>query len=302
MLPLFRHISKRHKVKDILKNASLWLGAEKRWLKDGGTPQKVYPTSEYQTVFEDNFLSPLDPSKWGYAMPWGDFHPGYLHQYYDTDGSLSQIEKDRGLVLKLRNTPKTYKKSELPDWRTSPSMPEEFTIPTGVGFIHTREAWKYGWFEAEIKLPLGSSYWSAFWTSGKYGWPPEIDIFEAYTHKGPNYRGTLGLKDHYIEPNLHYGSVEGGTKEQYGPYNIPVFEPYNRFVQYVCHWESDFIKIYYDGHLVFQCTDHKVLEWFNKDKSDQFLILNHGLHEDFPNNPDESEMIIRKVRVCQKNQ
>ena len=62
-----------------------------------------------------------------------------------------------------------------------------------------------------------------------------------------------------IQPNLHYGVVEDGTKEMYGSYDVAVADCTDRLVQYVCHWEKDFIRIYYDGALVFETTDQKIL-------------------------------------------
>lgn len=51
------------------------------------------------------------------------------------------------------------------------------------GRIATVETWAqtYGWFEIDAQIPRGRGRWPAFWliTAGP-GWPPEIDIFEAY--------------------------------------------------------------------------------------------------------------------------
>ncbi|WGH78928.1 LamG domain-containing protein [Jannaschia ovalis] len=49
--------------------------------------------------------------------------------------------------------------------------------------ITTAETWAqtYGWFEIEARIPRGRGRWPAFWlTFAGRGWPPEIDIFEAY--------------------------------------------------------------------------------------------------------------------------
>lgn len=51
------------------------------------------------------------------------------------------------------------------------------------GMIATSESWAqtYGYFEITARIPEGVGYWPAFWlTSAGIGWPPEIDIFEAY--------------------------------------------------------------------------------------------------------------------------
>lgn len=51
------------------------------------------------------------------------------------------------------------------------------------GMISTRQTWgqTYGYFEIVAKAPAGKGRWPAFWLShAGLGWPPEIDIFEAY--------------------------------------------------------------------------------------------------------------------------
>jgi hypothetical protein len=263
-----------------------------------GTERYIEPPKGYETVFVDEFKEALSQEKWRYAHPWGDFHPANLTQYYDNNGTLSYVSTE-GLVLELRKAPKKIIKANLPDWRQSPNMPDEFVIPVGVGLITTREAWQYGWFEGWIKLPKGQSYWNAFWTTGLKTWPPEIDIFEAYSDEGPNYdKGQTRCRK--IQPNLHYGRIEEGTKKMYGSYNNTVAGATDRFVQYVCHWEKDFIKIYYDGKQVFQCTDPKILKWFNASDAHQYIVIGHGLHERHPENPYESAMLVRSFKVYQR--
>lgn len=51
------------------------------------------------------------------------------------------------------------------------------------GQINTSQSWAqtYGYFEIVAQVPAGKGHWSAFWLStAGIGWPPEIDIFEAY--------------------------------------------------------------------------------------------------------------------------
>jgi hypothetical protein len=265
-----------------------------------GEKRALTPPENYSTAFEDKFDTDLNESEWRYAMPWGTFHPNSLHQYYDTNGDLSYVNED-GLNLLLRKSPKEFVKAELEEWQQAPHLPERFTIDVGVGHISSRRSWKYGWFEAWVKIPRGQHYWPAFWTCGVDSWPPEIDIFEAYSDKSPLYGGGfLNLPNRNLRPNLHYGSVEEGTKDDYGSYNNQVANLTDRFVQYVCHWEEDFIKIYYDGSPVFICTEKNILKWFNEG-GNHFVILNHGLHGDYPENPDESSMLVRSFRVLQKN-
>lgn len=300
----YKHFA-THKFTDSWQNMLSSFRA-RTWAKiyNGGSRGAIPPVG-YVTVFEDNFNKPLDTKEWRYGQAWGDFHPGNLMQRYDTDGTFSYVSHD-GLVLELRNAPKTYNKSRLPDWRQKEDMPEEFTIPVALGMVSSRKGWQYGWFEASIKLPKGMPYWPAFWLSGVNTWPPEIDIFEAYSLEGSMYakKNIFGrlIPNQKIQPNIHYGKTEEGTKKMYGAWNIPVAECTDRFVQYACLWEEDRIEIYYDGIKVFQCTDPEILKWFNKENAQQNVIINHGYHHYAPKSmvPDESAMIVKNFKVMQK--
>lgn len=51
------------------------------------------------------------------------------------------------------------------------------------GMITTADSWgqTYGYFEVKAQVPAGQGHWSAFWMApAGIGWPPEIDVFEAY--------------------------------------------------------------------------------------------------------------------------
>jgi hypothetical protein len=53
----------------------------------------------------------------------------------------------------------------------------------GTGRITTADTWaqRYGYFEIRARVPRGVGRWPAFWmTFAGRGWPPEIDVFEAY--------------------------------------------------------------------------------------------------------------------------
>jgi len=295
----------KHKFKDTWYNLSYYFKANRRAKNYMGGDRSISPPENYKIVFEDNFKTPLNTDQWGYGQRWGDFHPDVLSWYYDNDGTYSYTTKD-GLALELRNVPKTWVKSELPEWRQASALPDQFTIPIAAGMVSSKQSWQYGWFEAWIKLPKGTPYWPAFWLTGKNSWPPEIDIFEAYSQFGNRYESKTWFgklkPNRKIQPNLHYGSVENNTKEMYGSWDIPVAECTERYVQYACLWEEDRIEIYYDGAIVFKCTDPKILATYNKENAEQIIILNHGYYWDKPDiRPDETAMLIKSVKVLQKN-
>jgi hypothetical protein len=296
---------KKHPIKQVLKNIYLKNRAN-RWSKKykTGGYRSIEPPKDYKVVFEDNFKK-FDDTKWRMSQTWGEYHTNHLDQYYDTTGELLKITNE-GASLGIKRKPKTFYKKDNPELSKNPNIPDEFEIPVCVSLINTKEGWQWGWFESWIKLPKGQHFWPAFWLSGLNHWPPEIDIFEGYSDVGPNYDdysifGRFFKKPYQkIQPNLHYGNVEKGTYEYWGAHNIPVAEATERFVQWTCHWEKDFIRIYWDGILVFESTDKKVLENYNGSTDQMHIILNHGLNYKNNGYPDENPMIVRSVKVFQK--
>jgi hypothetical protein len=289
---------KKHSLRENFNNVYLSTCAFFKYLLR--IPSMVSPPIGYKRVFFDEFSDDLDPKKWRLGQQWGDFHPSFLNQYYDTDGELAYTTEE-GLVLEIKNKPKEYIKSELPEWRRSDLLPDRFTIPVGIGKVSSIEGWQWGWFEAWVKVPRGKNYWLSYWMSGINSWPPEIDIFEAYSDNGKNYNSDiLGLKNFKIQPNLHFGNVESGTKDHYGAYSVPVHGLTDRFIQYVCHWEKDFIRIYYDGQMVFETTNPDILKWYNGENDKMSIIFGHG-HKGFDHPVDESNLIISQVKVYQRN-
>jgi len=294
----------KHPIRETINNYILRWNAFKTYLtKPEGDRGMIRPVG-YERVFYDDFSNKLDKNKWRLGQPWGNFHPKALHQHYDTQHQETYVSRDNKLVLEMRHRPLDVVKADLPEWRQAEGedMPDEFTIPYAVGLVTTKESWQYGWFEAEIMLPKAISLWPAFWLSGQHSWPPEIDIFEAYSKNGSDYRDRFLFKKRpfvKIQPNLHYGVVEEGTKANYGAYDVPVWNATSRFVHYACWWEKDFIRIYYDGNMVFECTDPEVLKWYNQGHHQQFIIINNGV-DDTGIEPKENAMLVRKVAVYQK--
>lgn len=292
----------KHPIRETLKNYILRWKAFKLYQSRPTGDRGMIPPSGYKRVFYDDFTAPLDLDKWRLGQPWGNFHPDYLNQHYDQEGKESYVSKDNTLILEVRHRPLDIVKNNLPKWSQDSTYPDRFTIPYAVGLVTTKDSWHYGWFEAEIKLPTGVPLWPAFWLSGKHSWPPEIDIVEAYSKYGKRYPDKFLFKkrDHVkIQPNLHYGVVEDGTKAMYGAYDVPVNNATERFVQYACWWEEDFIRIYYDGIMVFECTNPEVLKWYNRHRHEQFIIINNGVHN-IGEVPTECKMEVRKVAVYQK--
>lgn len=68
--------------------------------------------------------------------------------------------------------------------------------PYESGMIRSKPTFKYGYYEARIKMPGGIGVWPAFWLNsdampdGKMGWPPEIDILE-FVNNGKDDRADM---------------------------------------------------------------------------------------------------------------
>lgn len=266
--------------------------------------RKINPPTNYRVTFSETFSGMMNPDVWRYGQSWGLFHPANLSQYFDTDGTYTKFTPN-GLTLQLRNVPKTFHNTDVPPWDRS-KVPEVFEIPTAIGILTSKIGWRYGWFDSWIQLAEGMWQWPAFWFSSLNSWPPEIDVVEGYSKVGPQYDdytclGFLNKKPgQKIEPTIHYGSVEEGSKESYGSYNVPVAEATRRFVQYVCHWEPDFIRIYYDGILVYEVTDPEMLKWFNDNTKNTMGVIFNAGRFDLQNTPSESEMYVKCFNVYQK--
>ncbi|KAJ9463255.1 Glucan endo-1 [Diplonema papillatum] len=108
--------------------------------------------------------------------------------------------------------------------------------------------WKYGRFEARIKLPFGQGSWPAFWmlpTDSMYGeWPKsgEIDIMEAVNL---NVRG-----ENRLYGTLHYGKDWPKNSHSGTDYVLPggadATEGYHI---YAVEWEEGEVRWYVDGVL-----------------------------------------------------
>lgn len=262
--------------------------------------KKVDISDNYKLVFNEHFTDKIE-TNWRLSYNWGWFHPDTLFQYCDREHDCVDIVNEQ-LVLKTKYDPIHIIKSELPDWQQIPKLPDEFTIPYKIGLIESIESWKYGWFTADIKLPKGKNLWPAFWLTGDNSWPPEIDILEAYCGKKIPYIKKWLFKDRknwIIQPNVHYGIANTDSKKMYGPFDSPVKNATENFIEYALNWEKDFIRIYYNGYMILEITDKSILKWFNWDNCKQKIILNNGINY-VNEGADYSKMIIDNVKVYQK--
>ncbi len=119
------------------------------------------------------------------------------------------------------------------------------------GFVQTKNviSWKYGYFEARVKLPASNSTWPAFWMSPidqVYGaWPRsgEIDIFEGKGHD---------MKKVYA--NAIWGNSSTDKRQQKGPFTIGDASQWHI---YGVEWNEGELRYYIDGIHYHTISDFK---------------------------------------------
>lgn len=235
----------------------------------------VIPT-EYNQVFFDNFATPYQ-ANWHTGAEWGvpPYHPSFPNQWYDN----AQISQNAdGVVFNAVMKPQYFPEIDT-------------TIPVAIGIMRTKGSWKYGIFNFSAKLPKGTYLWCALWLSGRWSWPPEIDINESYSDETVDYH-----RNKKLQSNVHISDGAGGSNPAGARTHRLPNKVTEDFVDYTVWWEADFIKIYYNGYLVRHITDKKILDGMFEE---QRIIIGTGTQDGF--NTDNLEpMVVRHVKVYQK--
>ncbi|MBC7425611.1 MAG: glycoside hydrolase family 16 protein [Bacteroidia bacterium] len=237
----------------------------------------------YTLVFNDDFDS-LDHKKWRIGQAWGEYIPGFQHQYF----AKNAVQTSNGyLYLNTINESKQFK-----------ILDSMVTMPYGVGLINSDMSFmqKYGYFEIRSKNPSGPATWPAFWLTGAHRWPPEIDIFEMYG-------GKTGKGVHRQTYTVHWG--RGGTKSR-GYLTKHLNLPHNTdtaFHVYACDWSAKRIKFYTDGKLIrSQRVGKKLRQWLN---DEMVVVINNGLEpkylKNLPADFKSNSFVVDWVRVYKKN-
>jgi len=231
--------------------------------------------SDYNLVFDENFSGDYNLN-WFPHMDWGQpYNPSDPKVWFDEDQLFKTYE---GMNLSASVKPKYFEAIST-------------TIPNAIGLLMTKNSWKYGIFHFKAKLPSGEWLWPALWFTGRWNWPPEIDMVEAWTEYTNDYK-----KNRHITTNVHYKGDDGEHK-MYGTYwhRMPN-EVTKEFIDYDIWWEQDFIKIYYNGYLVLYVTGKEVLDGMFEDMR---IIINNSVEEYFEG--ELSPLVVQEIKVYQKN-
>lgn len=206
--------------------------------------------------------------EWLTQERWGKIHKDKPYCWYDP--SAVQITLNGSLNLKTHYNPKEFPELGI-------------RAKTGVGLVSCTEKFGPGVFEIEAKLPYGKNLWPAFWMWSWDSWPPEIDIFEGYSHKNPNYFRWNWNKPWawwHIDTNVHY--TKEGKNKMWGPKShfIGFKNPTKDFIKYKLDWSLNSLKFYYNDRLVRTVDDPIVMAQVNSTKMN--VIINNHITKEMP--------------------
>lgn len=190
--------------------------------------------SEYKLVWHDEFDkgTELDSKYWKHEVK----DPGWVNselQYYvdhQIDGNnVTEIKKGKLLINCLKYKGNVY------------SARVYANMDTG---------YKYGYFEAKIKLPKGKGTWPAWWmmpanndyTSNPWPHCGEIDIMEE-----------VGVVPNEVSCTVHTTKYNNGnTPTEHWAKNIGTAE--SDFHTYALEWTPDYLQFYCDGQPTLKYT------------------------------------------------
>lgn len=213
---------------------------------------------------------------WLLSERWGEIHLDKPYCWYDP--SCVDVDKEGFLHLKTHYNPKYYPNSHI-------------TSNVGVGLVSCTEKFYHGTYEIEAKLPIGKNLWPAFWMWSWDSWPPEIDIFEAYSG-GSNYFNLGFFNLWKIETNVHYkkdgnNSSSGAKSHWFGFKN-----PTKNFIKYKLDWQEKYLGFYYNDSLVRLITDSYIMDQLNQTTMN-VIINNHVTNKIDINNPPVSDFVVK---------
>jgi len=259
-------------------------------------PATPADASGWVVVFEDDFSAPaLDRSKWftRYVYDNGKMdHFNDEKQRFRDNGNHVMQDGILNLVAHKPNKKGLY-----------PS-----------GMIRSRQTFRYGYFEARIKLPPGKGMWPAFWLNsdydknGKLSWPPEIDIMEY----APN------QKEEKVNM-IHSNVAVSKNKAQGGEwiYADPDFNKKHKYYSapddmtkdwhvYGMLWDTDdTVTVYLDGKKLWQ----RKYKWVYKDGGEAgpaHILVNLAVGGKWAgaggidNDAFPASLQVDYVRVCQR--
>ena len=161
-----------------------------------------------------------------------------------------------------------YTPNFIKEFRTryKPKVINGKTIPYESTYAESVYRQKYGIFICKMTLPKEKGSWPAFWLYGQKKYP-EIDVFESFNHRNRDIgKSTI---------TLHYGDTEHKQTKGF-TFRVERRKSLPRYHVFALDWRENYIKIYVDDVLVYQCTDKKILKYFD---SPMHIICNNSITE-----------------------
>lgn len=200
---------------------------------------------------------------WRTQERWGQIHPEKPWNWYDP----SCVEPyGIGLLnLHIKENPKFFEING-----------ENVLSPYGTGLISSEANFSPGYFELVCKLPKGIGLWPAFWIYAAECWPPEIDIFEAYSRE-TNYKVNC-LLPYRIETCIHTRGSDGKVKSMKPQaalfYESAIERPTETFNSYAVSFDRDELVFFHNGEPMRRVKDKKLLDKLCQHQY-QVIINNH---------------------------
>lgn len=196
--------------------------------------------------FGDEFNgASLDLNKWHDNYPWGGVNPRY-----NMAPSPEMVKLDKGM-LQLTIS-KTDRKQTIPDWMLTDEYKKENApyIVEGnkaqlyylTSAIYSKKDFRYGYFEARMKAPVGKGIWPAFWTYGHNN-KDEIDFTELKGERMDNYH----IDVHHPEKKVETYKNAFGARVRYGAWIKSTYPIIDRWVTFSGYWEPGRVTFFMDG-------------------------------------------------------
>ncbi|MBO4965584.1 MAG: family 16 glycosylhydrolase [Muribaculaceae bacterium] len=206
----------------------------------GFTPAPTDPSIEvpegYELVWADEFNGSALSSDWTHEVQNSGWVNNELQNYVNGSFDGKPVTEVSDGTLKIH----CFKASNG-------------KVYSGRIYAKVNQGWKYGIFEARIKLPVGKGTWPAWWMMpanndfNALPWPKcgEIDIMEE-----------VGYHPNYTSSSIHceaYNHVKGTQKTA----ERLTAGAQTDFHNYRLEWTEDYIRTYIDGKLLLSFTNDK---------------------------------------------
>jgi beta-glucanase (GH16 family) len=182
------------------------------------------------------------------------------------------------------------------------------------GMIRSRQTFRYGYFEARIKLPPGRGLFPAFWLNSDYDengnldWPPEIDIMEFAPNGVTEFTNMVHSNVALSSPNTQGGDWiyrDSNFSEKWHYYRAPADMTRDWHI-YGLLWEKDdTVTAFLDGRKLWK----RKYRWLYKDgrkAGPAHILINLAVGGDWAgaggidNSAFPASLQVSYVRVCQR--